>query len=151
MRAIISPFKREHYFYKLRKRKYNKDLENRNLKGDGNCFCLLNLPEEIIALILENLDIRQLIRCEIVCKSIKNIIIDFNVYQRILDQKCKKQNINNYMLLPPFWSDKMSRDECNEYYKKRLYHFVYLKLYTIWVEMYQFKPLGTTCVENRNL
>ena len=59
MRAIISPLKLEHYFYKFRKGKYNKDLENRNLKGDGNCFCLLNLPEEIIALILENLGKKQ--------------------------------------------------------------------------------------------
>lgn len=97
-----------------------------------NIFCL---PEEIIASILEYLDVKIVIRCESTSAWLREIIIKFHIYQRILDRKCRLQRVNNYMLLPVDISAEMSAEKCSDYYKKRLYHFMYLKLFNIWVDM----------------
>ena len=78
-----------------------------------NIFCL---PEEIIASILEYLDVKIVIRsnrltahttftckyfrCESTSAWLRDVIIKFHIYQRILDRKCRLQRVNNYMLLP---------------------------------------------------
>jgi len=95
-------------------------------------FPILNLPNEVIGYIFEFLDVIDIIRCENSSKHLFEIIIHMNIYKRILDRECKVKGINNYMRIPPNISIQMSDEEENNYYKKRLYHYKYIKLSHKW-------------------
>jgi len=101
-------------------------------------FPILNLPNEVIGCILEFLDVLDIVRCEKSSKQLSGIIIQMNIYKRKLDRECEVKGINNYMKIPLHISKQMSDEEENIYYKKRLYHYKYIKLSHKWPELYQF-------------
>ena len=39
-------------------------------------------------------------RCELVSRKIRNTILHYSIYRRILDRKCRMKGINNYMIIP---------------------------------------------------
>jgi len=127
------------------KRKFRNEIPVRQssnvlaVEEADNQLNILDLPEELLVNILEYLDILEIIKCERVCRSFLGVIINLSVYRGILDRKCRLRNINNYMIIPTDLRAEMTASECSEYYKKRLYHYVYVRIYSKWLEMYKFK------------
>jgi len=113
-----------------------KEDEDTNI-AEANSLTLLDLPEDILAVIFEYLDVLDIMSCEVVSRKMRYIIVHYNIYRRILDRKCRMKGINNYMTIPGSLSEQMTMAERNEYYKRRLYHYLYVKIYSRWLEMYE--------------
>merc|ERR1712062_23619 len=88
---------------------------------------LFQLSDELILRILTSLDVKDLIRCECVCRKFRDIIVSYSIYKGQLDTRCRQKGINNYMILPAKLSGSMSGLQRSGYYKRRLYHYIYIK------------------------
>ena len=87
------------------------------------------------------------------CQKFRDLIVSYSLYRRQLDNICRRKGINNYMTLPSnirypprvnsselfisvIFSEKMSCLQRSEHYKRRLYHYIYIK-YSWDLEQYQ--------------
>ena len=57
------------------------------------------------------------------CSMLRDCIVYYGVYRRMLDRMCWKKRINNYMLLPETLRRSKTELETSQYYKRRLYQY----------------------------
>jgi len=91
----------------------------------GFCPFLLQMPDDILLFLTRFLSIEDLFRMEQVCKSLRDLIIDYGVFKIRLDSICRRKRINNYMALSESARQQRTMEEVSAYYKLRLYHYTH--------------------------
>jgi len=89
--------------------------------GSGAATNLLDLPVDLILLILQFLQPRDIIRLESSCVWLREMVVQYSVYRARLDRMFRAKRLNNYMLLPD--SGRCSQQQASTYYKLRLYRY----------------------------
>jgi len=84
---------------------------------------LAELPDDILAILFEYLLPADIIRCELVCRRFRSLIVEYSIYKVLLDSICKRKKINNYMALSCRAKEVKTQEERSQYYKYRLYHY----------------------------
>jgi len=91
----------------------------------GFCPFLLQMPDDILLLLTRFLSIEDIFRMEQVCRSLRDLIVDYGVYKVRLDSICRRKRINNYMALSERAREQRTLEEVSAYYKLRLYHYTH--------------------------
>jgi len=86
---------------------------------------LTDLPDEILMTVLMLLSPRDLISVEGSCSRLRSVVVHYNAYRHKLDRILRSKKLNNYMLLSERSAQKKSNQEVSQYYKYRLYKYVY--------------------------
>eukprot|EP00092_Neocalanus_flemingeri_P039226 GFUD01042703.1.p1 GENE.GFUD01042703.1~~GFUD01042703.1.p1 ORF type:complete len:181 (+),score=56.07 GFUD01042703.1:187-729(+) len=87
------------------------------------CCNILHLPDDVWLGILSSLQILDIVRCEMSCTMLQDLIVYYGVYKARLDMICRRKRINNYMVLPETVRTGKTEQEISAYYKSRLYHY----------------------------
>lgn len=97
-------------------------LHMRSEASDPSSF-LLQLPDDILLVLLDYLPLEDLLRCEQVCLVLREVVQLYGVYKVRLDTICRRKRINNYMELSQRARESRTGEEVSAYYKVRLYHY----------------------------
>lgn len=84
---------------------------------------LLQLPDDILLLIIQYLPLEDMISWEQVCFRLRDLMVQYGVYKSRLDSICRRKRINNYMELCERAKETRTEEEVSAYYKVRLYHY----------------------------
>eukprot|EP00092_Neocalanus_flemingeri_P078818 GFUD01098104.1.p1 GENE.GFUD01098104.1~~GFUD01098104.1.p1 ORF type:complete len:180 (+),score=58.14 GFUD01098104.1:156-695(+) len=84
---------------------------------------ILQLPGDVWLGILSSLQMQDIVRCEMSCTVLHDLIVHYGVYKGRLDMICRRKRINNYMVLPETVRSGKTEQEISAYYKSRLYHY----------------------------
>jgi len=68
---------------------------------------------------------KDLISVEGSCSRLRSVVVHYNAYRHKLDRILRSKKLNNYMLLSERSAQKKSNQEVSQYYKYRLYKYVY--------------------------
>merc|ERR1711953_1123005 len=86
---------------------------------------LTDLPDEVLLAVFLLLPPRDLISLESCCRRLRSVLVYYNTYKHRLDRILRSKRLNNYMLLSEKSAGKKSYQELSQYYKYRLYKYVY--------------------------
>ena len=94
---------------------------HRNSKNIGSK--VPSIPDDILAIPFKYLLPANIIRCKLVCRRFRSLIVEISIYKVLLDSICRRKRINNCMTLSQRVSENKSPKERSHYYKNRLYQY----------------------------